>query len=153
MAAALPSQVHYKMLLEKMGQVRNAGARCAGSRFQVSGMQVSGIRCAGFRYQVCRFQVPGAQVSGVRCQVSSAQVSGFRSQVLGTNFKIPEICKLLKLLELISNNPLTNICFIYIKYQYQISLSMLEITIPISANKYFWLLDNITRKTFLLSQL
>ena len=50
MAAALPSQVHYKMLLEKMGQVRNAGARCAGSRFQVSGMQVSGIRCAGFRY-------------------------------------------------------------------------------------------------------
>ena len=145
MAAALPSQVHYKMLQEKMA-CDGAGSKC---RCQVCRFQVPGIRCAGLRYQVCRyqvcrFQVPGAQVLGVRCQVSSAQVSGFRSQVLGTNFKIPEICKLLKLLELISNNPLTNICFIYIKDQYQISLSMLEITIPTSANKYFWLLDNIT---------
>ena len=55
--------------------VRNAGARCAGSRFLVS----------GYRYQVLGVQVSGA------------------------NFKIPEICKILKLQEMILNNPLINI--------------------------------------------
>ena len=73
---------HLRCLLLKRrdGQVRNVGARCADSRCQVRRSQVSGV-----------------QVSGARCQVS------------GANFKIPEICKILKLLELILNNPLTNI--------------------------------------------
>ena len=97
--------------------------RCQVHTFQVPGAQVSGSR-----YQVHMFQVPGAQVSGSRYQVCRFQVSGaryqvHRFQVSGANFKIPEICKILKLPEL------TNICW--------------KFTVPISANKYFWLLDDI----------
>ena len=51
----------------------------------------------------------GAQVSGARCQVSDAQILGATCHVSGVNFKIPEICKILKLPELIINNSLTNI--------------------------------------------
>ena len=58
--------------LMKTRQVRKAGARCAGSR-----CQVSGARC-----QVCRFGVSGArcQVSSVRCQAAGSRcwVPGFR---------------------------------------------------------------------------
>ena len=93
----LIGHLRWLLLKRRDGQVRNVGARCADSRCQVR-------RC-----QVRRFQVSGVQVSDARYQVSGAQVSGARCQVSGANFKIPEICKILKLLELILNNPLTNI--------------------------------------------
>ena len=58
----------------------------------------------GFFHQEHRFQVPDS-----RYQVPGARYQMCRFQVPGARFKIPEICKILKLLELILNNPLTNI--------------------------------------------
>ena len=64
--------------------------------------RVPGAQVSGSKYQVCSFQVSGAQVPASSCQVPGTPVPG-------ANFKITEICKVLKLSKLILNNPLTNI--------------------------------------------
>ena len=89
MAAALPSQVHYKMLLEKMA-CDGAGLK---RRCQVCRFQVPGIRYAGLRCQVCRFQVSSVQVSGTRCtsfrcQVPGIKCTGFRFQEPGFRYQL-----------------------------------------------------------------
>ena len=74
---------------------------------QVPGAQVSGIRCAGFRCAGSRCQVPGIRCAGSRCQFPGIRCAGFRCQVPG--IRCTGFSQILKLQELILNNPLTNI--------------------------------------------
>ena len=100
-------------LLKGRFEMQVPGAQVPGAR-----CQVPSIRCAGFRYQVHRFQVSGSRYQMHRFQVPGARYQVRRFQVSGANFKIPETCKSLKLAELISNDPLTNIYVGNLQYQY-----------------------------------
>ena len=97
-------------IISLQGQVRNAGARCAG----------------------------------FRCQVRSFQVSGARFQASGATFKIPEICKILKLLELILNNPSTNI------YVGNLQYPSLQINIFLAFRRYY--LKNFPTQSTMVAQ-